>query len=439
MVLEFAEPGPPFERNKRARLPPREGLKLGYVLLDGCGDRAVPSLNYTTPLEAAYTPNLDRIASRSRLGSVTTVGENVAPESDIAVFNMLGYSFEKGYPGRGVVEAVGAGLTMEDGSLALRANLASARGRRIIDRRAGRDLTQDEAERLAEDVSKVTLRGASFDFRATVSYRGVLVIRAGDPLKAAISNTDPAYARVGGFGAAKATTGSETILRSSPESAAPGARLAAKLVNEFTEKAQKELDASEVNKERVRAGKLPANCVLLRDAGDHLPRVPSFEERHGMSGTALVEMPTEVGIAKILRMKMVPIRDRKDMKEKARLFASELSEGNVVYVHIKGPDEFGHDGDAVGKKKSIEEIDRDFFSSVLTHLGDAGLAVSCDHATPCTIKMHSADPVPLLVASGQRGEGKRFTEASARTGSLGHLRGADVLEGTIRGFKQNTS
>jgi len=177
-------------------------MKIGYVLLDGCGDRPVPSLNYTTPLEAAYTPNLDRIAAKSRLGSVTTVGKGIAPESDIAVFNMLGYSFDQGYPGRGVIEAVGCGLEVRNGNLALRANLASARGGRIIDRRAGRDVTQQEAEFLARDLNSITLDGARFEFKATISYRGVLVIRADEPLSAPISNTDPAYARVGGFGAA---------------------------------------------------------------------------------------------------------------------------------------------------------------------------------------------------------------------------------------------
>ncbi|MDE1858754.1 MAG: 2,3-bisphosphoglycerate-independent phosphoglycerate mutase [Thaumarchaeota archaeon] len=400
-------------------------MKAGYVLLDGCGDRPVPGLNYTTPLEAAFTPNLDRLASRSKLGTVTTVARGVAPESDIAVFNMLGYSFESGYPGRGVVEAVGSGLEMRDGYLALRANLASAKGRRILDRRAGRNLSQDEAERLALDLSSISLRGASFEFKATVSYRGVLVIRAGRPLSAAVTNTDPAYARVGGFGAAKETKGSDTILKCRPESRAEGAVLAAELVNEFTSKAQAVLDRSEVNRDRVRSGKLPANSVLLRDAGDHLPVLPSFEEEYGMKGTALVEMPAEVGIAKMLGMKMATVKDRNDMAEKASLFASELREGTLVYVHIKGPDEFGHDGDARGKKRSIEGIDRGFFSAC-ADMGDFRLGVSCDHATPCTIKMHSADPVPLLV-SAKKGDGMRFTEPSAARGSLGHLKGKDVL------------
>ena len=402
-------------------------MKFGYVLLDGCGDRPVPSLNHTTPLEAAYTPNLDRIATKAKLGSVTTVGRGIAPESDIAVFNMLGYSFGKGYPGRGVVEAVGAGLEVRDGDLALRANLASAKGRRILDRRAGRNLTQDEAEALAGDLKQVKLTGASFEFRATVSYRGVLVIRAEDPLSAEVSNTDPAYARVGGFGAAKESAGPESVMRSVPQSKSWGAAKAAKLVNEFTTKAQRVLESSEVNKARVRAGKLPANLVLLRDAGDHLPKLPSFEEKYGLKGTALVEMPAEVGIARLLGMKMVPIKDRKDITEKARLFSSELADETVVYVHIKGPDEFGHDGDARGKKKNIEAIDREFFSAVAGVTPDVRLGVSCDHATPCTLKRHSADPVPLLVTTHSNGDGMRFTERNSLRGSLGHLRGSEVL------------
>jgi 2,3-bisphosphoglycerate-independent phosphoglycerate mutase len=408
-------------------------MKIGYVLLDGCGDRPVPGLNYTTPLEAAYTPNLDRIAARSRLGSVTTVGEGIAPESDIAVFNMLGYSFDEGYPGRGVVEAVGSGIEVRNGDLALRANLASGRGGRIVDRRAGRDLTQEEAELLAKELNAITLEGARFEFKATISYRGVLVIRGDGPLSAAISNTDPAYARVGGFGAAKETSGVDRVTRSVPESKAEGARRAAALVNEFTRKAQRVLEASDVNGERIRRGKLPANLVLLRDAGDHLPEPTPFSKKYGMKGTALVEMPAEVGIAKLLKMRMVPIKDRKDMSEKARLFSSELKEGAVVYVHIKGPDEFGHDGDARGKKLNIESVDREFFSAAALHLEDARLAVSCDHATPCTLKRHSADPVPLLVSGKGKGDGRRFNEASAALGSLGHLRGRDVLGMVVAG------
>lgn len=402
-------------------------MKVGYVLLDGCSDRPNPKLNFTTPLEAAHTPNLDEVARRSNLGRVVTVRRGVAPESDIAVFNMLGYSFESGYPGRGVVEAVGMGLDFRRGDLALRANLASMRGRRIVDRRAGRNLTQSEAERLAEELNGVRLSGAEFEFRATVGYRGVLVIRADRHLSAEVSNTDPAYVKLGGFGAARPAEKSESILASLPESDKPEAKLAADLVNEFTAKSTKVLTASKVNEDRVREGRLPANSVLLRDAGDHVPEVIPFERKYHMTGTALVEMPAEVGIAKLLGMKMVKVKDRNDMKEKASLFVAELREGTVVYVHIKGPDEFGHDGDAIGKKRSIEAIDMDFFSAVADRLSDMRMGVSCDHATPCTIKMHSSDPVPLLVSTDSKGDAMRFTERNSRRGSLGVLRGSEVL------------
>ncbi len=403
-------------------------MKSGYVLLDGCADRPNPSLNYTTPLEAAYTPNLDGVAHASRLGSVVTVGRGVAPESDIAVFNMLGYSFDGGYPGRGVVEAVGAGLDFRNGDLALRANLASVAGKRIVDRRAGRNLSQEEASRLQDDLNTVKVPGAEIEFRATVSYRGVLVIKARQPLSAEITNTDPAYSKVGGFGAARRLTGTDAVLPSRPESARAGALLAAELVNEFTRRSAEVLSKSKTNAARVGEGKLPANCVLLRDAGDHVPALQPFEERHGVKGAAIVEMPAEVGIARLLGMRMLPVKDRSDLAEKARLFVGGVGEGRLVYVHIKGPDEFGHDSDPSGKKRCIEQVDMDFFSGVARLRGDVRLGVSCDHATPCTMGMHSSDPVPLLVSRGDsKGDGRRFTERGARSGSLGTLRGRDVL------------
>jgi len=137
---------------------------------------------------------------------------------------------------------------------------------------------------------------------------------------------------------------------------------------------------------------------------------------------------------------MVPIKDMKDMSEKARLFSAELMDGAVVYVHIKGPDEFGHDGDAKGKKKNIETIDRDFFSTAVRHVDEATLAVSCDHATPCTLKRHSADPVPLLVSGRGEGDGRRFSERDAVLGSLGELKGSEVLEMAVKGgLRRRTS
>jgi len=405
--------------------------KVGYILLDGCSDRPVPSLNYSTPLEVASTPNLDAIARKGKLGRVITVGRGISPESDIAVFNMLGYSFDKGYPGRGVVESIGAGIDVKDGDLALRANFATTSGGKITDRRAGRDMTAEDAETLQEELQKVKLADADFDFRSTIGHRAVLVIRAHTPLSAEISNTDPGYVRLRGFGAAREAKDVEAIQTCKPLQRTAASKRAAELVNSFSQQAMRILDEAKVNKERKRNGKKAANMLLFRDAGSFIPKLPSFEEKHHYKGVALVEMPAEVGIALLLDMKMVRVDDPADLSGKAKLFEREMKEGTVVYAHIKGPDEFGHDGNAVGKRGNIEAIDREFFSTISEMPRDeTTLAVSCDHATPCVLKMHSADPVPLLVTGTRTaadGGSCRFTEKDAKRGSIGTLGGKAVL------------
>src|SRR5680860_1628724 len=157
--------------------------KIFYVILDGLGDDPLDALDGRTPLEVARSPHLDRLAAQGRNGYVTTVGEGIAPESDIAVFAILGYDPHEHHTGRGPLESVGAGVEMNDGDLAYRVNFAtverSGDGWDIVDRRVGRDLSSEEAHALAEEVQKkVTLDKASFEFKATVGHRGILVLRS---------------------------------------------------------------------------------------------------------------------------------------------------------------------------------------------------------------------------------------------------------------------
>ena len=121
--------------------------KLLYVCLDGLGDDPIPEFDGRTPLEAATTPALDSLAARGRTGIVVTVGDGIAPESDIAVFAILGYDPREEHPGRGVVEAVGTDMEFHDGDLAYRVNFATCEWPRIVDRRVGRDLSSDERSR----------------------------------------------------------------------------------------------------------------------------------------------------------------------------------------------------------------------------------------------------------------------------------------------------
>jgi 2,3-bisphosphoglycerate-independent phosphoglycerate mutase len=409
--------------------------RLLYVCLDGLGDDPVPELGDRTPLEAAETPFLDTLARRGRTGTVLTAGEGIAPESDVGVFAILGYDPKEEHPGRGVVEAVGTGIGFADGDLAYRVNFATADGTRIVDRRVGRDLTSDEARALAEEVNRrLTLPDSTFELRATVEHRGVLVIRSNaGPLSAEVTNTDPAYRKEGHLGVALETFEPE-VVRAEPVVDTEAARRAAELTNAFVEGAARILDASEVNAERRRAGKLPGNLILTRDGGDRIPSLQPIAERFGPRWGCFVEMPVERGIARLLGMEPVDaprLLREEDYAAWASLALDALDGYDALYVHIKGPDVPAHDGRAEDKRDVIALIDRAFFGQVVPALDPARnlVAVTADHATSCVRKAHTADPVPLLVSgAGVQPDGSEaFGERACGAGSLGLLRGPEIL------------
>ncbi len=409
--------------------------RLLYVCLDGLGDDPVPALGNRTPLEAADTPNLDRMAERGRTGSVLTVGEGVAPESDIAVFAILGYDPREEHPGRGVVEAVGVGMDFRDGDLAYRVNFATAEWPAIVDRRVGRDLSSDEAHALAAEVNEqLRLPNASFELRATVEHRGALVIRSEEgPLSAEVTNTDPAYRKEGSLGVALESF-EPTVARCEPLEPTDAARRAAELTNAFVEGSAKVLDASEVNAARRAGGKLPGNVILTRDGGDHRPALQPIRDRFGLEWGCFVEMPVERGIAVLLGMSPVDaprLAAEADYARWAELAADALGGFDALYVHIKGPDVPAHDGRAEDKRDVIALIDRAFFGEVMGRidLGRTIVAVTADHSTSCLRKAHTDDPVPLLAAGGPiRPDGTTgFGERACSEGSLGRLRGIQIV------------
>jgi 2,3-bisphosphoglycerate-independent phosphoglycerate mutase len=420
----------------------KEDIKLVYVLLDGIGDLPHSSLNDLTPLEAAYTPNLDALARNGAMGRVISVGKGIAPQSDIAVFNMLGYSFKDGsYVGRGVIESIGCNIDFHDGDLALRGNFATVDDNlKIIDRRAGRVISTEEAKSVCNtlrDKIRFGDKDASVSLEPTIAHRVVIRFRhARMKLSDKITNTDPAYDKVDGMGIAKAITEDVYVQESEAQEDTEPARVAAKIINEFTTQVVQLLRDHPSNKARIAAGKKPMNCILARDSGNRYPNVEPISKKYGMSVGCIVDMPVEIGISKVLGIKMFQAGEIGDYEEKAKVAANSLNMVNAIYVHIKGPDEFGHDGDAMGKKKNIEDIDRRFFGTLMHELKKidaAAIIVSGDHSTPCIKKGHSDDPVPLLVSGGmvKQDGSARFTEKYGKRGRLGLLMGANVLSTAI--------
>lgn len=421
--------------------------QIMYVILDGLGDDPLPELDGKTPLEAAHTPNLDRLARAGRNGYVTTVGEGIAPESDIAVFAILGYDPHEHHTGRGPLESIGSGLEVNNGDLAYRVNFATVErdgdGWAILDRRVGRDLSSEEAHALAAEVQeKVKLPGADFDFRATIGHRGCLVIRSEEgPLSAEVQNSDPAYARQGALGVALETFDNH-VVHVGPIAGNendPAARRAADLTNEWLAAAFEVLEASEVNEKRRAAGKLPGNFILTRDGGDHVPDLIPFKQKFGLQMGCFVEMPVELGIARLMKMGVVDaptgIPEGEQYEAWAKLALDAIEGYDGLYIHIKGPDVPAHDGDYEAKKRNIEAIDSIFFETLLASvdLRKTIIAVTADHSTSCARKAHTDGPVPLLVSGGNvSADGvETYGESASRNGALGHLAGPEIMPNLV--------
>lgn len=420
-------------------------IHMIYVLLDGVGDLPHPDLNGKTPLEAANTPTLDKIASNGAIGEVISVGKGIAPESDIAVFNMLGYKFQHvDYSGRGVIEAIGVGIDFKNGDLALRGNYSTLDDEGIIiDRRAGRHIEKEDADGIAKEIEekiKLSSPDISVVVAPTIGHRVTVRIRKNSQkLSSRITNTDPAYSNIGGMGVAKAVGDFMKIEKCLPLEDTEDSKFTANLVNEFSEKSINIMKESGINKKRQSENKKLLSCILLRDAGNKYPDVIPINEKYGMNFSCIVDMPVELGISEVLEMKAFEAGGLTDYEEKAKVAAKAMKTQNSIYVHLKGPDEFGHDGDAIGKMKNIEEIDQRFFKTLVENIDSSKVAIiiSADHSTPCINKGHSDDPVPVLVSGDFiKNDGTtRMTEEQAKKGSIGLLQGAEVVAKSLELIK----
>ncbi len=405
------------------------------IVLDGASDKPGRAM---TPLESARTPHLDSLVKKGSLGSMFTVGKGIAPESDAGVFSLLGYNPLQTHLSRGVVEAVGAGVQFNDGDLALRAGFATVEGDRLVDRRAGRNLCTEEAVELGAALnSEMRLKdNVEVVFKPTVGHRAVVVFRHRvHGLSSEISNFDPGYVRRGVISIAQPAKGPYEIPRCEALDGSREAHVSAALVNEYGFKARQILDRHPANERRRSKGWLPANFVLMRDAGDKHPTVPSFAKRYVLRGLMIADLPAELGIGQILEMsvqELAPGVGPDDYKKRAEKVVEATGKFDFVYVHLKGPDEPGHDGLFGLKRSRIEDIDTYFFSALRT----AALAenvivcITCDHSTPCADKGHSDDPVPVLVTGGPvKPDGsQRFTEIQARKGGFGLMeQGSELM------------
>ncbi len=397
----------------------RAQFKALLLIGDGMGDRPVAELGFRTPLESAHTPTMDRLAREGECGLMDPIAPGIRAGSDTAHLALLGYDPYQVYTGRGPFEALGIGMEVRGGDIALRCNFSTVdENWRVIDRRAGR-ITQG-TDQLAAVLNGVEIEGVQCFFKESVAHRAALVLR-GEGLSARITDADPH-----GEGEPVAEC---RPLDPSDEAAARTARI----VNTFIRLSYERLRDHPLNRERVAQGLLPANIVLPRGAGV-APHLEPFPQQHGVRAVAVVETGLIRGIARFVGM---DIRDApgttggldSDLMSMGRTLVATLQEYDFVLCNVKAPDVCGHDGNPFQKVEVIERMDA-MLRLVLEAAGEGlYIALTADHSTPCSVRDHSGDPVPLAIwGPDLRGdEVPAFHERACMRGGLGRLRGRDLV------------
>jgi 2,3-bisphosphoglycerate-independent phosphoglycerate mutase len=412
------------------------------LILDGAAD--VPECpDYDkSPLEAAKTPGLDKLAHNGHAGLLSPIEEGVEPETHSGMLNLLGYAVMPDEVPRGPIEALGCGLEVEQGNLVLRVNFGTRDEKTglISDRRVDRSLSMDEAITLCHDIVeqfRLMDTGYTLDMCAVREYRACAVIGSQTmPLSNRISNTDPGYPteeqRVESSGGYKP-------IECRPLDDTDAARRTADLVNDFVRRAEEILQSHPINSRRRTKGKPLANALLTRGPGCALPRLERISNRFGLDFTLLADLPIELGVGILVGCdcrEYIPGEDLKKTYQKLVVEIEELAvPGTVTIVHIKGPDEYGHDGDFSGKVRSLEEVDQ-WLIEPLTHtmLERSIIVVTSDHATPCFNKRHTAGLVPFVVAGHgvPRNGATRVTERDCSTLQSPVYKGSQLLSFAVK-------
>jgi 2,3-bisphosphoglycerate-independent phosphoglycerate mutase len=419
--------------------------KTYFIILDGAADRPIPSLGNKTPIEVANTPNLDELAKQGEQGLLTIIDPAICPESDSGAMALLSYDPLKYYTGRGPLEGLGAGfLELSDNTVSFRINFASYNEQeQRLDRRTARDLTDDELQSLVEELKKNVVISnfddVTFDIMAFRQHRGIFCFRSNTlPLSGNVTNTDPGFRKVGPFGIPIANYELKP-LECKPIEDSPGAKNVAALVNHFVHQSRNILSNSVVNRRRMVSGKLPANILLFRDGGDPPLNLANFYEKYNRTLSFYGQIPAEQGLMRLLGGRFTySIKNAGEDEEiylRNTLEQIIVDESDVVFVHLKSPDEPGHDGQPFMKTQAIETIDRFFIGPLINQLKCDDLCiVTSDHATPCELRIHSADPVPVVLfgKSIKADATNAFGESYAVKGNLPIHYAADLLPYAFR-------
>ncbi len=407
------------------------------VILDGLGDRPCAELDGRTPLEAAATPNLDRLARRGLVGLIDLVYPGLAVGTEAGIGVLLGLRPPEELIPRGPLEAAGVGLEVAPGDVAFRCNLATVGEGEddpfhlpLLDRRAGR-IDEGTAELCATLDGLDLGHGVEARLVPAAQFRVALRLR-GPGLSPRVSDVDPGGGAMHlGLRPCHSLDGEDTA-----------ADHTARLVNRLVARAHALLRDHPVNRARRAAGLPEANCLLPRGAGG-AHRSRGLLSRYGVSGAVVSGDATVLGLAGAVELDRVndprfTADPTTDLAAKAEVAQQVLADHDLCFLHIKGGDTLSHDRRPEAKRDFLARIDA-ALAPLFTE--ERVVVVTGDHTTPCSLGYHAGDPVPALIAGpgARRDEIDRFGEASCMRGGLGRIPARGLLWSMLdlMGFGRN--
>lgn len=384
---------------------------MKYIILigDGMGDLPLPELDNRTPLAAAATPAMDFLSRNGELYLVKTIPDGFAAGSDIANLSLLGYRPEEFYTGRAPLEAAGMGIALQPDEIAWRCNLVNLDGlsgdKTLMNDFSAGNISTAEAHQLIDAINRAAA-DSSLRFHPGLSYRHLLITGNGFSGLATV----PPHDYTGGRDVTKFWKQYFAVPR----------------LRELLERVMIVLAEHEVNKQRIAAGRKPANAIWLWGEG-RVPAMPTINELYGISGALISAVDLLKGIAVYGGLEVIEVPGatgdlNTNFAGKARAAVRAAREKDLVFVHVEAPDEAGHQGSVAEKIRAIESFDARVVRPVLDELLASAYAdqlrivVGMDHYTPVSTMSHAEFPAPVAIydSSGKGpGSGLDFTEKNA--------------------------
>ena len=367
-------------------------MKYIIVLSDGMAGRPLEELGGKTTLEAADTPNFDRLAEKAEIGLASMVPEGMAPGSDTANLSVMGYDPKIYYTGRSPLEALSIGVDMAADDVSFRCNLVTLtedggayEDQKIIDHSSSEISTEDSTVLL--ETLKEGLKREGYEFYAGTSYRHLLIWKHGEVLELTAPH-DILTKTVGEY------------LPKDP------------VLLDMMKKSYEILKDHPINVERKKQGLNPANSAWFWGAGTR-PALASFEEKTGKKGVMISAVDLLKGIAVGADMDRIIVEGANgglhtnyEGKADAAIHALLEDGYDFAYVHVEAPDEMGHMGSMTDKITAIENVDGRVVARITEAMDQSGedyrLMILPDHPTPICVRTHTSEPIPYLIYDSRK-------------------------------------